>query len=1456
MGLEQRPYVGTWALNRHKLVQHTPDALLFVNGDTSIPGCAKCNGRIDLQQFVTAISTDAGVEPSAASTQVSMSIPRHTSDTMMRDAEFLLRPGLEVHVYEKGYFPVEGMYGGLTTRIPTKFGKGKGKDKKVEQSTSFVEQFGIDRLTLEDIINYPYYHVFHGVVTQVDHAYSGGFWTGTLHCQGMLYFWTYQQISTNASVFGSRPANSKLKTSLVGHTFTKMSPYEIIYTLFHDVAGAAAGVGFALGSKSNTKGKSAPFKKNLFSLTLDYWKKRFSESPNKLRLFGVSGVLFSAAQAAFLGRLSTSQTSNVLRGRFPGKEKKSKNLPIVSLARALGFFSKRNRDALVWAQRTGARKKSDQDLNISQMQAFVSDISQFGQINLWESQYRSKMDMIQDVCNITGFEFYQDVDGDFVYKPPMYNLDTSSSRVYRIEDIDIISINFSEKEPNATFMTIKGSHFKNLRGMGLDNEWGTKGQYIDYRLVAQYGWREQTLEISYLTDPRAMFFAAVNRLDILNAPIKSASVTIPLRPEIRPGYPVYIPFLDCFYYLQALSHSFQFGSQCTTSLQLIAKRAKFFAPGDPNKSGLDAIDLKNTTLPPRPLLVAGNDGVPKMAGFPNVVMALDPDQINPLFFLVGADIDDIKNLKTLKNLITLASSDGYGMVVKEDDGTYTIPVGQSGKEYLQFRLGKKKLTAPTRQNARVIDIQGAAGVYSRLKTARAEKIRGINIRIAGQRRWINKLSAARQKLVRYRRSAKSVAHKDKQIDRAQAKINQYQQQIQGAQDAYKKELQKNEGVRVLVDLMKRVGDQYIQKNAAYRELNSTINLLDALSDKKASFTTGNLPGSYVYYSASHPDPKFQGVTADFDKDTPGNLKKGKGKLTKLVKTKGFLKTVKTKYADGTKAEAEIGEITPTHGLRILLNNSTKEEPVSTSEIKTISFVGHKILTRSRYSIWKPGSEFKGLDPAIKDAVKRIFTAVAKGKIVFATPVSNVFFSTWTNISTWTKLGISGPVFGSPITVPAKASGGAGSILPAKDTFGAAKSRTGQTGALSNFVKFVASALADSWYRQANRFLLASYSPTNTAFKKVQKDPKATNADRERAQKLAKNFSKIVQGVVSMVRRKDTKKARIRQKGGFIRQIRARILTKTVESPVFPISDENGYQVIGSYRYGRGVTIEPNGVFDQLLKQDPTNLLTPQQIKDYSDAILGRRNPPASVSIKLYGKTVTKQIRATGASVTTEKDRIKAANKERSLRMMEALAAKVPKGDLLRYGLATVNKDNPTQLDFQLANFPGNSRDGIAKLPVNNAAFSLADLQRHVRKNICECKTAEADLLIEAFGKDKFIPVAPTGGVADNPQNADKMTKWLSNQTVLQEPAWKANQQALRGEILDRRGPGLIKTFKDEISRFASSTSTVESGFRAVGRDFNSEVQNFQADTGTTPDAPDDLTSVADVVTDDEGNPNV
>jgi hypothetical protein len=441
-------------------------------------------------------------------------------------------------------------------------------------------------------------------------------------------------------------------------------------------------------------------------------------------------------------------------------------------------------------------------------------------------------------------------------------------------------------------MTIKGSHGKNQE-YGVDNEWGHRGQYIDYRLVAQFGWRPADFEAAYFNDSKSMFFSAVNRMDIMNAPANSASVTIPMRPEMRPGYPVYIPYLDCFYYCTSFSHSFSVGGQCTTSLQLVAKRAKFYAPGKVGAAapeGIDAIDLSNTLLPERPLQVLDSQGRPRLAGFPNVVMALDPDDINEMFFIVGTDLEKIGEPRILRSLLKRARDMG---VVSFDPvrGTYRMKV-ETGKgsneqqvkaQWVEFFLQDPELPveSPTVQdkvkkkkgNTNVatgpVDILAAAAVYEQRQEAATKRIEKVQADI---RKIDEQVRLAKKKMADIQNSNRGAKKKTKEA--SEAKYKALQDSINGRKKEGKKPAKQGllekratlvaqidkiqaqyddklddadqSGVDHLVTLIKLVGEQFISQNPDIADLDSTVNLLDMLSDKKATFSNGSQPGSYRY----------------------------------------------------------------------------------------------------------------------------------------------------------------------------------------------------------------------------------------------------------------------------------------------------------------------------------------------------------------------------------------------------------------------------------------------------------------------------------------------------------------------------------------------------------------------------------------------------------------------------------
>jgi len=872
LSIVDRPYAGTWKPNLRPTIQYTPDALVYLNGDSALPGCRTCHHDIDIQQFVTSISTDCGVEPGASTATIAMSIPRFYGDSLFRDGNSLLRVGLEVHIYGRGYFPMTGL------------------------ATRGVKVGDVD---LSDIPQYPYYPMFHGVVTAVSDDYSGGYYSVSLTCSGMLHFWSHMKVSTNGSFFGARPQNSRVQTTLTGHPYSGRTPYAIIYDLYRDTTGAAAGVGFALQSRTNFNAASSATRDSMFSLAMRYWERRFRDRMYGLRMHGASGQMFTSSQQAYLSQYRTSSQAGQFIAANLSQRVSGRDAFALDRGLLLGLADRqdgrvlRQPDLSLLPSANGGRY----GLDVTQMQAFVTDIGTFGQVNLFESTYESKLDVATQVTQVTGFEFYQDVDGDLVFKPPLYNLDTSSSRVYRLEPIDIISLSKTEAEPDATYIIIKAGPFQNTRGLVDEAEWGVRSVYVDYKLVAQFGWREQSIETQYYNNARSAFFAGVAQLDRMNAGMNSATVTIPMRPEIRPGYPVYIPHLDCYYYVQSISHSLSFGSgQPTTTLNLVARRRKFFPPGTPavtaGRHGVNSVDLANTALPPKPLQALTTAGVPKLIGFPNVVMALDPTRINPQFFVYGFQVEDsvlsTGNQQTrtrnralfLDNFVQILVSNGLLSLGQNSaasanpmEGPWTIQrdgfsdlvltkeqLASALGNYIALRSRSRDAIAALERRNRSLDREFSSLQNSANRTPAQD--RRLNQEIPQERAQIA------QDLLNLRANFGTQSDGPTTIEGIRTGVRNTVEATRDARLPGRRNLTENdqEMIAVFTYLINQARPQ--TPGPGFQDtsrdptgtINESANILDLLNDRKASMGV-NIPGYYRYYSAAHPDPSQQGYEA-------------------------------------------------------------------------------------------------------------------------------------------------------------------------------------------------------------------------------------------------------------------------------------------------------------------------------------------------------------------------------------------------------------------------------------------------------------------------------------------------------------------------------------------------------------------------------------------------------------------
>ena len=496
------PYQGTFLPSVRPTVVTAPDAMVLINGETDIVGCPSCRRRFDWNRYVTSIQVDLSVDSVPGSASISMSIPRHSIDDFYFDGEPIICSMMEIEIYAKGYYLVEG--------VPQ------------------------------------YYPIFWGLVTEVGDNYSGGEHSVTIHCADILKWWELSKMNINPAYTAPKGQEG---TSIFGNVFFGRNPYDVIWTLAqHSFGDVVVGTGSLVSMVKEQGGQKKVFSAAMGEM-MSYWAARFSHIRSNLLLYGVNGTAVRG------DTLDTAyQTGQYGKSRFASRA--------VSVANggpdaAQMFF----------------------DPTDEKVVAFRTQFNQAGQVNFWQSEFQTKLELANAAKEAIGFEFYMDVTGDIVFKPPFYNLDTLPNKpISWIQDIDVIDWDFSESEAEViTQLQLQGA-WGGPVDYGMPQEVTPFTSVTDYHLLRRYGWRTHTYNSEFMGDPNLMFYHGLDILDRLNSKRHRGSVNIPLRPELRLGFPIYVAPKDQIWYISGISHNIQFGGRAQTTLTLTAKRQKFIAP--------------------------------------------------------------------------------------------------------------------------------------------------------------------------------------------------------------------------------------------------------------------------------------------------------------------------------------------------------------------------------------------------------------------------------------------------------------------------------------------------------------------------------------------------------------------------------------------------------------------------------------------------------------------------------------------------------------------------------------------------------------------------------------------------------------------------------------------------------------------------------------------------------------
>lgn len=603
---------------RRSTLRIAPDAYVVINGAYGARVVSPCFGSgkqtVDVRGGVTTMNISAAISPAGAS-RATLEVIAPQFKGLHEDYYITLPNGTKIPFF-----------------IPM-------QEIKIYMKGRFLES---------DYNDEPrYYPAFWGMITAVSENYSGGVFTFSLSCEDMLSWWKYQKITLRPSatniLFGG-PTIDRFPT-----VFMNMSAWEIIYTLFMD--------NFFVQKYKHTDDKG-----NITELGEAYFNFIYPKLSSTNFLPEIGGADLKDTMGGIVRNIM-----NYWENRFGFNTAATTGDPSKIPLEMYGLTGpvkiERFRDLILnytehphytAESQTAEKAKLELDYNI------LASVQPFGSFSNWgsgaEPLTSTKLDIANTVCEQVNMEFFVDTNGHFVFKPPFYNLDVASGNVphYRIGPEDIINFNANHDSNNiVNYLVVTGPMYQ-----GPDQVEAI-GFHIDFESIKRYGIRYDEISVRYGKTARILKLVACAEMSRRNGMAYTGSVSIPLRPEIRLGYPIYLEHIDTFYYVTGVNHSITFGQAATTDLSLQYRRERMFDDGSFQLTnshlgavlkgtvlayqGNSAVDLSKSASADQPLDVAAFIDQQRGKGIPDDIIINQANEIKKAQAMTRAGVIDGPN---------------------------------------------------------------------------------------------------------------------------------------------------------------------------------------------------------------------------------------------------------------------------------------------------------------------------------------------------------------------------------------------------------------------------------------------------------------------------------------------------------------------------------------------------------------------------------------------------------------------------------------------------------------------------------------------------------------------------------------------------------------------------------------------------------------------------------------------
>lgn len=418
-----------------------------------------------------------------------------------------------------------------------------------------------------------YRQIFKGYISSIGYNPTGKMTTISINCAGALGMLDKMQVEQAPSAMSSSPQEFTPFTS----TNWNLDPYQSIAFIF---IYSSMIDGFTRDSiPQAAMDKNNPYNEAVEGQFVAKWQALLYDLARDVHVFGSPNV--------------NDVISDIK------KHLKPNDATTNSYAKeALGLFGD------VRGATTETAKRTEQDPFYQALRGYHPDMS-FGSIQLLNGRLTTRLERLRYLVNLVGFEAYQDVDGGIVIKPPLYNLDVvnldkdaagnvvkgldpslasmkDATNPFVVQLAEILTESESEDEAavRMTRVTARGSYMPGFQ-FEASKELLATAEDIDIAKLAQFGLRTAPpLDVNWIQagDGKAVYAFAASELARANRGFRTYNMVIPLRPELKLGFPMYLPHRDMYGYIKSITMNWNKGATATTSVVLDSLRRRPLLP--------------------------------------------------------------------------------------------------------------------------------------------------------------------------------------------------------------------------------------------------------------------------------------------------------------------------------------------------------------------------------------------------------------------------------------------------------------------------------------------------------------------------------------------------------------------------------------------------------------------------------------------------------------------------------------------------------------------------------------------------------------------------------------------------------------------------------------------------------------------------------------------------------------